>query len=95
MVKTLDLGLITRHAKNVYEATIIIARRARQINIENKIKLERELELEGGNGDFDEEDFEQPRVIERQLNLPKPPLVALEEFLNDELIIEYADENIS
>jgi len=94
MVKTLDLQFIEKHAKNVYEAIIIIARRARQINIENKIKLERELQLEGGNSDFEDEDFEQPRVLEKHLNLPKPPLVALQEFLDEELIVEYADESI-
>ena len=94
MVKTLDLELLVQHAKNIYEAAIIIARRARQINLENKIKLERELELEGSDGDFDDEDFEQPRILERHLNLPKPPLVALKEFFNDELIVEYAEENI-
>jgi len=32
MVETLDLSELNKHAENIYEAIVIIAKRARQIN---------------------------------------------------------------
>ncbi|RME00813.1 MAG: DNA-directed RNA polymerase subunit omega [Calditrichaeota bacterium] len=95
MISTLDIQELIKHADTVYEAIIIIARRARQINTEQKIFLERELELEEVNEDFEEEDFGQPVTPEMEIKLPKPPSVALEEFLRGELQKEYAEENIN
>ena len=94
MVSTIDMDEITKHAENAYEAIIMIARRARQINDEQKMLLDRELEIDENGDDFDDEEFSQLNIPEQKLNLPKPPTLGMEELLRNELIKEYADENV-
>ncbi len=96
MISTLDLAAMTRHAGSVYEAIVVIARRARQINDEQRILWEQTMDYDDMGEEFVEEEEFGPREKTREdLKLPKPPTLALQEYLNGELIIEYADESIA
>lgn len=94
MVSTTDLQRVSRHADNIYEAIIMIARRARQINDEQKIIMERELGLEDTAADFDDDEFEQIIEDRPETHLPKPSTLALYEFLDGDLYREYVEEKI-
>jgi DNA-directed RNA polymerase subunit K/omega len=94
MVKTIDLKKIHKHAENIYEAIITVARRARQINDDQRLLYERENDLEE-IGDFEDDELERINPDYIEMSLPKPSRIALEEFLDGDLIKEYVEENVN
>lgn len=87
MINTLSIGNLERHAENIYEAIIVIARRARQINNDQKQMVQRE--------EFDEEEYDEYTEENLELydsdyvRLPKPTTLALEEFSDGKIRFEY------
>lgn len=85
---TRDLSEIAKETGNVYEATVIIAKRANQIASEVKQELSSKLEEFSSYADTLEETFENKEQIEISKyyeKLPKPTLIATDEFLNHEI----------
>ena len=85
---TRDLSEIAKETGNVYEATVIIAKRANQIASEVKQELSSKLEEFSSYADTREETFENKEQIEISKHyekLPKPTLIATDEFLNHEI----------
>ena len=73
---------------NIYESINIIARRANQISTELKTELNRKLADFSSPTDTMEETFENREQIEISRyyeRLPKPVIIATEEFLDDEV----------
>jgi len=93
MTTTLSLEDLEKYSNSVYEAIIIVAKRARQINEEQKRLIE---QVTGGvdesEGSDDEEDY-QERDLSSVMNLPKPTTLALQEFLSGKLKYEYGVED--
>ena len=76
---------------NIYESVVIIARRANQISTELKAELTRKLADFSSPTDTMEETFENREQIEISRyyeRLPKPVLIATEEFLDGELFFK-------
>ena len=93
MVETLDLNELNKYAENIYEAIVIIAKRARQINIEQKQILERESEIfDEDEEDFDNEGVEKDLVDRKYIRLPKPTRIALDEYLAGKLRSKYLED---
>ena len=72
----------------MYEATVIIAKRANQIASEVKQELSSKLEEFSNYADTLEETFENKEQIEISKyyeKLPKPTLIATDEYLNHEI----------
>ena len=85
---TRDLSVIAKETGNVYEATVIIAKRANQIASEVKQELSSKLEEFSNYADTLEETFENKEQIEISKyyeKLPKPTLIATDEYLNHEI----------
>ena len=85
---TRDLSEIAKETGNVYEATVIIAKRANQIASEVKQELSSKLEEFSSYADTLEETFENKEQIEISKyyeKLPKPTLSATDEYLNHEI----------
>jgi DNA-directed RNA polymerase subunit K/omega len=95
-----DFLSLTAPTHNIYETVAIISKRARQLAMYMKEDLDRKL------ADFITEDIEEiqdeekagqeeqaaiTRLYER---LPKPIIVATEEFLAKELMYRYLDEDL-
>ena len=83
--KLVDLD---KETGNIYETVNIIARRANQISTELKAELTRKLADFSSPTDTMEETFENREQIEISRyyeRLPKPVLIATEEFLDGEL----------
>ncbi|HDP98564.1 MAG TPA: hypothetical protein ENN22_05195 [bacterium] len=97
MSATLSFDELDKHSENVYEAIVIIAKRARQINEEQKRYIETETGLDDSISDSDDEDeFEQGRDEIKIIKLPKPTQLAIEEYLQGKLKYEYTgDEAVS
>jgi DNA-directed RNA polymerase subunit K/omega len=70
---------------NIYQSVVVIARRANQIAAETKHELNRKLSEFSTSNDSLEETFENREQIEISRfyeRLPKPALIATEEFLD-------------
>ena len=73
---------------NIYETVAVLTKRANQIAAEEKRELHRKIEeFSNSNDGIDEyyENREQIEVVRRFEQMPKPALVAIEEYLNHEL----------
>ncbi len=73
---------------NIYETVAILTIRANQIASEMKEELNKKIEEFATNNDSLEEVFENREQIEIAKfyeRLPKPTLIAIHEFLNDEI----------
>ena len=81
---------------NVYKSINVIARRANQIASELKSELNRKLtDFATSSTDTMEETFENREQIEISRyyeRLPKPALIATEEFLDDEVYYRKGDK---
>jgi DNA-directed RNA polymerase omega subunit len=85
MAETLPLEQIEKHATNIYEAIVMVARRARQINELQKRILDDEAEAISQTEEFDDEGINAD-IVERQfLKLPKPTTIALQEMMEGKL----------
>ena len=92
-IQTLDLRRINTVSDNVYEACLIISRRARAINTDRiSIRKEKEiLEESGFEQDFDpyDREFYDPRDYEKEIN---PTVIAQEELFNNKIKTKYLTE---
>jgi DNA-directed RNA polymerase subunit K/omega len=80
---TRNMELLTKDTGNVYETVIIVGRRANQIAVDMKQELNKKLEEFASYTDNLEEVFENHEQIEISKfyeRLPKPTLIALQEF---------------
>lgn len=92
MVSTISINELEKYADNIYEAIIIMAKRARQINDQQKRFLvqDQDKEYDDGYDEYDEEQIEQiPEV--KYKKVPKPTTIALEEFLSGRIRYDYHD----
>jgi DNA-directed RNA polymerase subunit K/omega len=90
-INPIDLREIDEKAGNVYEAIIVTAKRARQLNSENKIEFNALLStIPEATTDDETEDIDNPAQLKIALEMEqrrKPHLQALNEFLDGK--IEY------
>jgi DNA-directed RNA polymerase subunit K/omega len=81
---TRDLNLLDEPTGNIYETVAIVAKRANQIAIDIKQELNSKLDEFANYSDNLEEIFENREQIEISKyyeRLPKPSLIALQEFV--------------
>jgi len=80
---------------NIYETTVIISKRAKQISLQTKEELNAKFaEFESRTDNLEEvfeneEHIEISKYYEKQ---PKPTVIATEEFLAGEIVYRYFDE---
>lgn len=91
---TRNLNEIDAPTENVYEALVMIARRADQINDEIREELHDKLEEFATHTENLEEIFENKEQIEVSKfyeSLPKPTALALQEWLEGNVYTRYAE----
>lgn len=92
-ITPIDLRDIDKRASNVYEGIIATARRARQINADNKIEFNALLStIPEATTDDESEDIDNPAQLKIALELEqkkKPHLQALNEFLEGNIEFDY------
>lgn len=89
-LETLNIG-----TENVYETVIVVSRRANQIAVEMKQELNKKLEEFASYTDNLEEVFENREQIEISKfyeRLPKPTLIALQEFEESKVFFRNPDK---
>ena len=82
---------------NIYETVVILTKRANQIAAEMKEELNKKIEEFATNNDSLEEVFENREQIEIAKfyeRLPKPTLIAIHEFLHDEIYFRNPNKEV-
>ncbi|PKQ63225.1 RNA polymerase Rpb6 [Labilibaculum filiforme] len=85
---TRNMTELSAEVGNVYESVVIMAKRSNQIAVELKSELNKKLQEFASYTDNLEEVFENREQIEISKyyeRLPKPSLIAVEEFINGEI----------
>ena len=91
---TRNLKELEKETGNIYEAIAIISKRANQISVELKEELNHKLEEFASYTDNFEEIFENREQIEISKfyeKLPKPSLIALQEYLEENIYHRMSD----
>ena len=85
---TRNLVDLSKDTNNVYESIAVIAKRSNQISATMKEELSKKLQEFGTSSDSLEEIFENDEQIQISRyyeRLPKPTLIATQEFLEDKI----------
>lgn len=85
---TRDLRELDKATDNLYESIVVISKRANQIAVDVKEELNGKLaEFATTNDNLEEvfENREQIEISKHYERLPKPALVAIDEFLNEKV----------
>jgi len=94
-IKPIDLREIDNCADNIYEAIIVSALRARQVNDEVKIEFNALLStIPESTTDDESEDIDNPAQLKISQDMEKrkkPHIQALDELLKDETKFKYKD----
>ncbi|MBW8361804.1 DNA-directed RNA polymerase subunit omega [Chryseobacterium sp.] len=94
---TYDKDKIEEKVDSIYEAIVIMGKRAEQINAEIRSELHGKLdEFAVHNSTLEEvfENREQIEISKHYEKLPKPTSIAIDEFLNDEIYFRKTEEKI-
>ncbi len=92
-ISILDL---IKNTNNVYESVVIMCKRARQVNDEQKLQIEMEREVVPGvenreNEDFDEVEIDREALLKEHKKYPKPSVVAIQEMLEEKIEYRFVD----
>ena len=92
---TYDRNAIEEKVGSIYEAIVIMGRRAEQINSEIRTELHNKLdEFAVHNATLEEvfENREQIEISKHYEQLPKPTSIAIREWLDDEIYFRKTDK---
>ena len=98
-IKPLDIEALSGKAENIYEAIVVLLKRARQINEEMKIEFNQRIEMLQSRIFEPEEETDQPQTNPDQILVaqefekrPKPTETAIDEMLSGKLAFRYKEE---
>lgn len=94
-VRARDINDFVKGTDNIYETIAVIAKRAKQLNLELKQELHNKLDEFAVSNDAIEEISENKEQIEISKfyeRLPNPVIIAIDEFLNGELSYRSSDK---
>lgn len=92
---TYDRDKIEKNVGSIYEAIVIMGKRAEQINAEIRSELHNKLdEFAVHNSTLEEvfENREQIEISKHYEKLPKPTSIAIQEWLDGEIYFRHTDE---
>ena len=99
-LKPLDIEKLSGKAENIYEAIVVLLKRARQINEEMKIEFNQRIEMLQSRIFEPEEETEQPQtnpdqiLVAQEFELrPKPTETAVNELLESKIAFRYKEED--
>jgi DNA-directed RNA polymerase subunit K/omega len=93
-INPLDLGSFSKTAENIYEAIVVVSKRARQINDEYKIQMNNEIETVVRKSEEEELPDSSPdrmNISIKYEKLEKPTQKAVKEMRNKELHFKYKE----
>lgn len=98
-IRPIDIEEMSSKAENIYEAIVVMSKRARQINEEMKIEFNQRIEMLQSKIFEPEDESEQPQTNPDQILIArefeqrkKPPEVAINELEGDKLTFRYKED---
>jgi DNA-directed RNA polymerase omega subunit len=81
---------------NIYESVVVMAKRARQINNDQKLEIDMNMDapavLENKeNEDFDDVEIDREALLREYKKFPKPSRVAIEEMAEKQISFRYKE----
>ncbi|MFK8103498.1 MAG: DNA-directed RNA polymerase subunit omega [Saprospiraceae bacterium] len=95
-IQARNIHELVKDTDNIYESLTIISKRAKQVAVDLKQELHSKLEEFAVTSDTIEEIHENKEQIEISKfyeRLPNPVLIAMDEFLNDDIHARYQDKS--
>ncbi len=99
-IKPIDIDHLTKSAENIYEAIVVLLKRARQINEEMKIEFNQRIEMLQSRIFEPEEETEQPQTNPDQILVakefeqrPKPTEIAIRELMGKKINYRYKEDD--
>jgi DNA-directed RNA polymerase subunit K/omega len=99
-VKPVDIDNLKNKADNIYEAIVVMSKRARQINEEVKIEFNQRIEMIQTKIFDPEDETEIPQTNPDQILIakefehrPKPPEVSINEMMASQLTFRYKEDD--
>ncbi|MBO7624862.1 MAG: DNA-directed RNA polymerase subunit omega [Bacteroidales bacterium] len=92
---TRDITHFDEQTGNIYESVAIIAKRANQIAMDMKEELNQKIEefgIDRNAGEEAGENKEQIDLVRHYEMLPKPTLMAVQEFMNKDIYFREAEQ---
>ncbi len=95
-IKARDIRGMVTDTQNIYETLSIISKRAKQISVDMKLELHQKLVEFAVSSDTIEEVHENKEQIEISKyyeRLPNPAIIAMDEYLRNQIDFRYINEN--
>ena len=95
-IKTIDLEYLTNQVGNLYEAVVILSKRARQVSVNTKAELDDKLSyFEGFENELDDTRMneEQFRISLDYETRPKPAQTAIAEMFDHDIYFRRSGED--
>jgi DNA-directed RNA polymerase subunit K/omega len=100
-VKPVDIEKLKNTADNIYEAIVVMSKRARQINEEVKIEFNQRIEMIQTKIFDPEEETDVPQTNPDQILIAKefeqranPPEIAINEIMDNQLTFRYKEDEV-
>lgn|SRR5574344_261829 len=95
---TRNLREFDQETDNIYESVVVIAKRSNQISTDIKEELSQKIQefattIDAASTEETFENKEQIELARYYEQIPKPTLIATEEFLNKEVYFRESDKN--
>jgi len=98
-IKPIDIEAMSSKAENIYEAIVVLLKRARQINEEMKIEFNQRIEMLQSRIFEPEDESDQPQTNPDQILVaqeferrPKPTETAINELLEGKMTFRYKED---
>jgi len=96
-MSNVSLDDLMQDNRNIYESVVVMSRRARQVNDDQKMLIDRDRDVQPQNDMRDTEEFEDVEIdrealMREYIKYPKPSKVAMTEMVEDKIHWEYPAE---
>jgi DNA-directed RNA polymerase omega subunit len=87
---------LLEETNNIYESVVVMAKRARQINNEQKLEIDMNMDTptvldNKENEDFDDVEIDREALLREHKKFPKPSRVAIQEMAQKEIHFSYKE----
>jgi DNA-directed RNA polymerase subunit K/omega len=87
---------LLEETNNVYESVVVMTKRARQVNNEQKLEIDMNMDTptvldSKENEDFDDVEIDREALLREHKKFPKPSRVAIQEMARKEIHFSYKE----
>jgi DNA-directed RNA polymerase omega subunit len=89
---------LKRKISNIYEAVVVMSKRARQVNDEQRLQIEMEMDTKPINEnreseDFDDVEIDREALLREHKKYPKPSIEAIKEMCEGKIAFRYIEQD--